>query len=1239
MLEWLTRRNSHNKSMKTLYSFQNDYGVNWCFEPLSNAVMCKDFALPILQQLESDGLTLETQVGFVSNWDEIYAIVNHEEYKTVSALINIPELVYITPALESTGSLTDAEFGVSISGWSDFEGRAIKCDSFNGPIIKVNGQYKLIPEDSWHVIKAVNDLWQRPVDERDDINNRKHWGQIRQKAIIAKSQLSDFLYRSVVLTPDKLSIDLSRNDISNTKVVEVIPTFANCPQGWLAQFDRQSNIPNRYDIPTPEGIIQVIITPAVKTVLSQIKQMPQRRMVGVKAEAFVLNPFASLGEDASAVIDEDQFQQARIDANLTFDKFTAHINKDSMGNPIAVGLRIESANNHLQSDIKLFENDDELDNFIENTERHLKKGLQISTWRDYEFELFGNTTQELDILKDALKVRKKGFIQVSFNDVYDLSKYSERIEEIGNLKPFYSPYIPKKDTGDSWFPEDLIPIIVWTDPESEEPIAVPITPELEDLIREKLQLAEQSNDTEIVVPSFPKPIPLVEAKNILASFDAFRKDPDSKPTEEGGEALRKNVSHETLIIKANIQNVDYQELSRELLTTYSDNPVMPSALKNSIELLPHQLQGVAWLQHLFNSSPKNCRGCILADDMGLGKTLQLLTMIAWAFEKDSDLSPALIVAPVSLLENWQEEIQKFFNKGSLPFAIVYGDNLRALRLPRTSIDSQLIEKGLVKFLKPNWIGSAKIVLTTYETLRDLEFSFASEHWSIMVCDEAQKIKNPSTLVTTAAKKQNVRFRIACTGTPVENSLTDLWCLFDFIQPGLLGGLNEFGSQYRKPIEAKTETEKAKVAELREKIKPQLLRRTKAEVTDLKPKIIVKECQQLPISKFQLSIYSQAVTLFNNRHEPDVRSPFKNHLGLLQYLRAICTDPRHIGTETSTQDSITSYSTKAPKLDWLIKELKRIQGLQEKVIVFCEFRGVQRLLRHYIQESFGFTPDVINGDTETSSNHQNSRHKKIKAFQEQSGFGIIILSPIAVGFGVNIQAANHVIHYTRTWNPAKEDQATDRAYRIGQKKEVYVYYPVVTSDDFTTFDVKLHELLEYKRELASDMLNGTGEISAVDFDITRIVPQVNKRTINPVIGFEYLLTISPKYLEGLTAALWQAQGYSTVYRTPDSGDDGVDVVALNADKGVLIQCKSSMSENKLITWDAIKDVVTGKASYELRHPGINFELICLTNQRFNPKAIEQASLNNVSIIQQNDLKNLLEKYNNITFIDVENFIFK
>jgi len=172
-----------------------------------------------------------------------------------------------------------------------------------------------------------------------------------------------------------------------------------------------------------------------------------------------------------------------------------------------------------------------------------------------------------------------------------------------------------------------------------------------------------------------------------------------------------------------------------------------------------------------------------------------------------------------------------------------------LRVPREAIDERLrTEDGLVRFLKPGWVGNAKIVLTTYETLRDLEFSFAAESWSVMVCDEAQRIKNPAAMVTRAAKKQNVWFKIACTGTPVENTLADLWCLFDFVQPGLLGALNDFGQRYRKPIEARNDEERTRVEELRTRISPQILRRTKAEVAkDLPQKIIVEECRRLLLS--------------------------------------------------------------------------------------------------------------------------------------------------------------------------------------------------------------------------------------------------------------------------------------------------------------------------------------------------------------------------------------------------------
>ncbi len=160
----------------------------------------------------------------------------------------------------------------------------------------------------------------------------------------------------------------------------------------------------------------------------------------------------------------------------------------------------------------------------------------------------------------------------------------------------------------------------------------------------------------------------------------------------------------------------------------------------------------------------------------------------------------------------------------------------------------------------------------------------------------------------------------------------------------------------------------------------------------------------------------------------------------------------------------------------------IRDRDEKVIVFCEFKAIQRLIRHYVRESFGIPVDIINGDTSAAADAVDSRQKRIRAFQEYPGFGVIILSPVAVGFGVNMQSANHVIHFTRTWNPAKEDQATDRAYRIGQTKDVFVYYPSVSAKDFKTFDVKLDELLECKRILAKDMLNGAGDISTEDFDV-------------------------------------------------------------------------------------------------------------------------------------------------------------
>lgn len=651
----------------------------------------------------------------------------------------------------------------------------------------------------------------------------------------------------------------------------------------------------------------------------------------------------------------------------------------------------------------------------------------------------------------------------------------------------------------------------------------------------------------------------------------------------------------------------------------------------TVVLKDHQLSGVAWLQHLVANAPDFCRGAVLADDMGLGKTLQLLTLLAWAFETKPALPPALIVAPVSLLENWEEEAAKFLAPSVLSLLTAYGDSLEKLRVPRDSIDAQLQSEGLVKSLKRGRRGNSNVVLTTYETLRDLEFSFAAEKWSVMICDEAQRIKNPNALVTRAAKKQNVTFRVACTGTPVENTLADLWCLFDFVQPGLLGALNDFGRRYRRPIEAETDEERARVQELREKIAPQILRRLKSDVAkDLPPKREVPSL--VPLSSYQRSLYANAVSLFKKRNQADAVIPFKNHLGLYHYFRLICTDPRPIGLGVFRPQPLDEYKSRAPKLAWLLATLRDIKEKNEKAIIFCEFREMQRMLSHYIEAVFGFSPDIINGDTLASGKSVSSRQKRIKAFQAKPGFGAIILSPIAVGFGVNIQEANHVIHYTRTWNPAKEDQATDRAYRIGQTREVTVYCPIAYADDFRTLDVEIDGLLRSKRELAKDMLNGSGDISPNELAFADVVPNAGDDPFLAPISVNDVLSMDWDYFECLIVVLWQKKGFRLVYRTPQH-DDGVDVVAISDTTGVLIQCKSSGSEDHSLSWDAVKEVVAGEAFYRKIHPGVEFSKICITNSYFNSAAQARAEPNSVKLLDRSDITGLLSEFP-VTMLDIE-----
>ncbi len=1184
-------------------------------------------AIHALNEMAGAGLATDDAGAFRIRWEDLYVVQSEPERAPLLSSLDVPAIGDLRPRLRSANSLDDPDFEIAIEGWL-FNERRVNASKLGAVARTEDGSLHLLPRESFELARGVAEFWKE--EGRTAESNRRHWGRIRTLAVRANAGLDQFLAGTVVLTPEKLQVKLLDANVAGSSVVEVQPWFAGAPDTWLSHFDRAPKVRDRYQIATDEGVVEVLITPEVKSVLTAIKAMPGRRTAGAAAERFIHNPFAALGPDAVQVLDESQFDAARHEAGIEFERFSARVQMAD-GEVREVGVVIERlAEASGESVYERFESPSDLKGFIAKLESKLQTGFQLCEWRRHRIELTGDAKNELELLKVAYGDWLKPKVSIRAADVHDLTRYSHRISGIGVQARIVSPYIPVQSGDDPWFPEPPL------NPQSSVTVSVPIDEQRDfelvvdskvyETIKKAAAEARAAGSPTIAVPGHPNVVSVEAADAIVeqlySRFEGGRTQkgvPDPATTKKATAARQRKE----LLLRANIAQPEFaEERAKELQLAPSAAPRLPASLKPTIALKDHQLSGVAWLQNLFDKAPDQCHGAVLADDMGLGKTLQLLALICRAVEDNPDLDPILVVAPVSLLENWKEEAEKFFGPQRPRILTLYGSALDRLRAPRHTIEQELIDQGIAKFLRPDWRGNAQLVLTTYETLRDLEFSFAAVRWSLMICDEAQKIKNPAAMVTRAAKKQNVRFRIACTGTPVENSLADLWCLFDFVQPGLLGALNDFGATYRRPIECETDEQHSRVKQLKALIEPQILRRTKRDVAkDLPPKVIVEGPRKLRLSDHQRALYGDALEQFKLRGDPKHASPFKNHLGLLHYLRRLCIAPDP-DTRSSTGEPLSSYRKKNPKIDWLISTLQQIASKGEKAIVFCEFRDTQLLLAHYVEQEFKLRPDIINGDTEAAASAADSRQKRIKRFQAQPGFGVIILSPIAVGFGVNIQAANHVIHFSRTWNPAKEDQATDRAYRIGQSKPVYVYYPVVCADDFTTFDVKLDRLLDRKRSLSDDMLNGCGDLSPADFaDIV----QIDDRVFDERIGIDDVTKLDPLDFEALIAAMWRKEGFRTVELTPRTGDGGIDVIAKTINVGELIQCKSSRTDGTHLSWEAIKDVVTGEAKYRFEHPGVAFTKVAVTNQFFNENAHLHAKLNNVRLVDQSVLATLLDKH--------------
>lgn len=445
---------------------------------------------------------------------------------------------------------------------------------------------------------------------------------------------------------------------------------------------------------------------------------------------------------------------------------------------------------------------------------------------------------------------------------------------------------------------------------------------------------------------------------------------------------------------------------------------VPKTLKGSLR--PYQEKGLRWL---YTNTVKGFGTCI-ADDMGLGKTIQVISLILKLKEENRIKGQSLVVCPTTLLGNWVKELHGF--APSLNVSVYHGP------------DRKLDEK-------------ADIIITTFAVLRiDIE-DIKKKSWGLLVIDEAQNIKNPDTSQTLAVKSLKAEFKIAMTGTPVENRLTELWSIFDFINKGYLGSLREFQKRYAVPIEKFKQTNRAEKLKL--SISPFVLRRLKTDksvISDLPEKVVLDEYCYL--SKTQAALYESTL---NSIMGQIAEAQGINRRGmifkLITALKQICNHPFQYKKSGEMTKDVSG------KCDKFISVLDGILQNKEKSVVFTQYKEMGKILVPIVQNELSTTPLFFHGSLNTAQ-----REAMLKQFQEDDESKIMILSLKAGGTGLNLTNATNVIHYDLWWNPAVEDQATDRTYRIGQKNNVMVHRLITLG----TFEEKIDEMIKKKKELVN-----------------------------------------------------------------------------------------------------------------------------------------------------------------------------
>ncbi|MBF0093859.1 MAG: restriction endonuclease [Alphaproteobacteria bacterium] len=795
-------------------------------------------------------------------------------------------------------------------------------------------------------------------------------------------------------------------------------------------------------------------------------------------------------------------------------------------------------------------------------------------------------------LKDALAGR---FDEAAIERMFiPTEEYSARVLDLGLWEPIVLPWI--KPVPNTWLPEAFGLMVGDTRIEMKPDEIEPARRTVDEAISKGVDTVEIGGHQ---VPATPA---TREALNHLLGLvrpnDAgpdVGADPDAAEAAAGGNEQEERQKH-FLIVD---QNFEATRFTRDLRPRSAFRYGVPSGLSTSLK--PHQEEGLSWLEECWCAG---IPGCLLADDMGLGKSLQALTFLLWLADTRRSLRlerlPVLIVAPTGLLKNWQDEHDLHLEPPGLGRPLkVYAAETKKLRAGQANgNDTRLGEPTL----QTSRITEADWVLTTYDTLRDYHLSFAKLKFAAVVFDEVQKLKNPASQWAIAAKALNSDFTITMTGTPIENRSEDLWAIMDVAYPGYLPDLKAYSQTYTTDSREALGQLRAMMLDRPDDRPAVMLRRMKVDRLKGLP-----EKKVFPIEKAmptrQAKTYSDAVA------EGRKVSVAGDMLRTLHKLRGISLHP--VDPQQARQCGHDEYIAWSARLAVTFDILRDIARKKEKALIFLESLDMQDVLAAMLKWEFGLArqPMLIHGGIPGDQ-----RKAWVDEFQrKRDEFDVMILSPKAGGVGLTLTAANHVIHLSRWWNPAVEDQCTDRVYRIGQNRAVHVYYPMAVHPDPDikefSFDLKLHALLDRKRGLSREVLIPPVSPGDDEASLFRDTIGVQSRGDGEPDTLAEIDRMTARQFEEWVLRRLCAKGWR-VNRTPVTGDGGADgVLSDSTGNLVIVQSKHRESTSRCDD-EPINDLLRARKAYGMPTAA----LFAVTNAKgYSEKATERAERHEVTLI--------------------------